>query len=229
MPRRVTDVTAATEPTPPRNGPSNEEFAEFLACDIEIGSQIARLNAARGTNMARYENMGGDPDEIRDGRKIDRDGLAVLRRMSRVAGMMGLIKVDADGQANFIEVLDPDKQAAEQAALGPMVLRMARADMDGWNSGFAGGTAVDCPFNGTDPVESELYQQWTRACQDGRDARAEKMLAKGKIVSEAVDTSRERPAPEADAAVEAAPTDEPSTDTAEVTQFPRRTRRQAAQ
>lgn len=210
MPKRVTD----TDEAPKRNGPSDDDFAGFLARDIEIGSQIARLNAARGTNMARYENLGGDPEKIRIGRRLDRDGVSYLHLVTDTARMMGQIEVDKKGQANFLAAIDPEKQRKEKATLGPMVVRMAQADSDGWNSGFAGGSDEGNPFQPVTAENSMLNQTWAKAFRDGAEARIEKLKAKGKPTGEDVNTSRQRPP---------TPEGQPKPET------PRRGRRTAAQ
>ena len=161
---------------PKRNGPPVDEFPSFLARDLELGSQIARLNAARGTNLARWENLGGDPDEIREGRKLDRDGMARLDLINRVAGYMGMIEVEASGQANFAKALDPNAPKPKAKGLTAEALELARADTDGWNTGWAGGTQNDNPHE----PGTEVHVHWARACTDGADARQQRDAAKGK-------------------------------------------------
>ena len=161
---------------PKRNGPPVDEFPSFLARDLELGSQIARLNAARGTNMARWENLGGDPDEIREGRKLDRDGMARLNLVNRVAGYMGMIEVEASGQANFAKALDPNAPKPKAKGLTAEALELARADTDGWNTGWAGGAQNDNPHE----PGTEVHVHWARACTDGADARQQRDAAKGK-------------------------------------------------
>ena len=159
-----------------RNGPPVDEFPSFLARDLELGSQIARLNAARGTNMSRWENMGGDPDEIREGRKFDRDGMARLNLVKRVAGYMGMIEVEASGQTTFAKALDPNAPKPKAPGLTAEALELARADTDGWNTGWAGGSQGDNPHE----PGTEIHVGWARACTDGADARQERDTAKGK-------------------------------------------------
>ena len=159
-----------------RNGPPVDEFPSFLARDLELGSQIARLNAARGTNMARWETLGGDPDEIREGRKLDRDGMARLNLINRVAGYLGMIEVEASGQANFAKALDPNAPKPKATGLTAEALELARADGDGWNTGWAGGSQGDNPHE----PGTEIHVGWARACTDGADARQQRDAAKGK-------------------------------------------------
>ena len=161
---------------PKRNGPSVEDFLTHLTRDLEIGSQIARMNAARGTNMARYENLGGDLDEIREGRKLDRDGMERLNLINRVAGYMGMIEVEASGQGNFAKALDPKAPKPKAHGLTAEALELARADGDGWNTGWAGGSQNDNPHE----PGAEIHVHWARACADGTDARQERDIAKGK-------------------------------------------------
>ena len=161
---------------PKSNGPPVDEFPSFLARDLELGSQIARLNAARGTNMSRWENMGGDPDEIREGRKLDRDGMARLNLVNRVAGYMGMIEIEASGQANFGKALDPNAPKPTVKGLAAEALELARADTDGWNTGWAGGSQGDNPHE----PGTEIHVGWARACTDGADARQQRDAAKGK-------------------------------------------------
>jgi hypothetical protein len=207
MPERVRPPEEA-----PKNGPGAADFRAFLARDMEIGAQIARLNASRGTNMARWENLGGDPDEIREGRKLDRDGLGRLKLQARVAGYMGYtvkIETEANGQTNFASALDPDAPPAEPSAPAmDEALECARADTDGWNTGWAGGALDHNPHT----PGTLLHQHWDRACRDGIEAKAERDRAKGK--APAADTSKAKPARAADK-----PTPEPAA--------PRRARRAA--
>ena len=161
---------------PKSNGPSVEDFLRHLARDLEIGSQIARMNAARGTNLAQWENLGGDSDEIREGRKLDRDGMARLNLINRVAGYMGMIEVEASGQANFAKALDPNAPKPKAPGLTAEALELARADTDGWNTGWAGGSQGDNPHE----PGTEIHVGWARACTDGADARQQRDAAKGK-------------------------------------------------
>ena len=161
---------------PKRNGPSVEDFLRHLARDLEIGSQIARMNAARGTNLAQWENLGGDSDEIREGRKFDRDGMARLNLIKRVAGYMGMIEVEASGQTTFAKALDPNAPKPKATGLTAEALELARADTDGWNTGWAGGAQNDNPHE----PGTEVHVHWARACTDGADARQQRDAAKGK-------------------------------------------------
>ena len=159
-----------------RNGPPVDEFPSFLARDLELGSQIARLNAARGTNLAQWESLGGDSDEIREGRKFDRDGMARLNLIKRVAGYMGMIEVEASGQTTFAKALDPNAPKPKAKGLTAEALELARADGDGWNTGWAGGSQGDNPHE----PGTEIHVGWARACTDGADARQQRDAAKGK-------------------------------------------------
>lgn len=149
-------------------------FDQHLAIDIELQSQIGRLRQKVGTNMAQYEAQGGHADDIRIGRQLDKEGLELVQRINRVAGYMDLVTVDEKGQASFAAALAPDAkpQPTTQTQAGRAAL--ARADTDGYNSGWAGGSVGDNPH----PIGSEIWSIWDRGCRDGSDARTERQAAK---------------------------------------------------
>jgi hypothetical protein len=155
--------------------PTREDFEEYLATDLEIGTQIAKLNKQRATNMAQYEAAtGGDRDEIRIGRKLEKLGADYLSSVARVAGWMHLAQTDEDGQSGFLSVLDADAppEATADTPLGRLAL--ARAGMDGYNSGWAGGSLDGNPW----PVGSEAFAIWRSNCADGIAQRADMQDAK---------------------------------------------------
>lgn len=157
--------------------PTTDEFMDYLATDLSIGTQIAKLNKQRATNMAQYEGAtGGDREEIRIGRKLDKMGVAFFQTVATVAGHMGLIETDAEGQSGFLPMLDAEAasppEATTDTALGRLAL--ARAAMDGFNSGWAGGSLDDNPW----PVGSEAFAIWRSNCADGIAQRADMQEAK---------------------------------------------------
>jgi hypothetical protein len=162
-----------------------EEFDHFLAIDIELQSQIGRLRKKVGTNMANWEAVGGDADDIREARRLDKEGLERLKRVTRVAGYMGLVAVDSKGQWGFHAALAPDADLPPTTQTKEGQAALARADSDGWNSGWAGGSADDNPH----PAGTQISAIWARACRDGAEAReADKAVrAKPKPVNAAAE------------------------------------------
>jgi hypothetical protein len=153
-----------------------EEFDHFLATDIELQSQIGRLRKKVGTNMAQWESLGGDADDIREGRRLDKEGLERLKRVTRVAGYMGLVAVDKKGQWGFHAVLAPDAKPSPTTATKEGRSALARADADGWNSGWAGGSPEDNPHE----PGTEIYAIWAKAVMDGAAEREVDKAAKAK-------------------------------------------------
>jgi len=154
-----------SEPTP-------EEFAEYLATDLEIGVKIAKLNKRRATNMAQYEGIGGDRDEIRVGRKLDKLGPSFISMVGRVGGYMGYLTVEEDGQGSFAKAFEEPPMPTASKAAGRIFL--INANMDGFNSALAGGTTDDNPH----PPGSEIYEQWDKGCREGMAERELRVAAK---------------------------------------------------
>jgi len=154
-----------SEPTP-------EEFTEYLATDLEIGVQIAKLNKRRATNMAQYEGIGGDRDEIRVGRKLDKLGPSFISMVGRVGGYMGYLTVEEDGQGSFAKAFEEPPMPTASKAAGRIFL--INANMDGFNSALAGGTTDDNPH----PPGSEIYEKWDKGCREGMAERELRVAAK---------------------------------------------------
>ena len=87
-----------------------------------------------------------------------------------------MIEVEASGQANFAKALDPNAPKPKATGLTADALELARADTDGWNTGWFGRTQNDNPHE----PGTEVHVHWARACTDGADARQQRDAAKGK-------------------------------------------------
>lgn len=177
------------------SGPSQAEFSDHLARRIELKTQIARLSKRVGTIDAQWEAIGGDAQDLKDGEKLHHlSGLSArqgrIRRFNQVAFWMGLITYDASGQASALPVLD-----AKDAPVFPVKsddrLALARAEMDGYNSGWAGGTPENNPYRPDE--DSELFTIWDTACRDGQREKADRKAAKGQPEAPAADASKTKP------------------------------------
>lgn len=175
------------------SGPSQAEFSDHLARRIELKTQIARLSKRVGTIDAQWEAIGGDAQDLKDGEKLHHlSGLSArqgrIRRFNQVAFWMGLITYDGKGQASAIPIFEA-KEAPEMPAKTDERLALARAEMDGYNSGWAGGT----PENNPHPPGTELYTIWDSACRDGQREKADRKAAKGQPEAPAADAAKTKP------------------------------------
>ncbi|HEY1412941.1 MAG TPA: hypothetical protein VGF36_12420, partial [Rhodopila sp.] len=70
-------------------------------------------------------------------------------------------------------------------------LALARAEMDGYNSGWAGGTPENNPYRPDE--DSELFTIWDTACRDGQREKSERKAAKGQPEAPAADAAKTKP------------------------------------
>src|SRR5690348_11118041 len=105
-----------------------------------------RWASKAGALLARVEAAGGNRDDIRDGFDLGKlnpeERQAEVRRQMKVAGFMGVTQWAEDGQGSFTATFDApadelDTLGAGGAPIGSR-LSLARAHMDGYNSGKAG-------------------------------------------------------------------------------------------
>jgi ribosome modulation factor len=206
MPERV----RAAESQQTRNSPGKVEFEEALAERLELKSAMARLSKKLGTLDARWENIGGDPEALRDGERLHRlAGRSAqqgrVETFNQVASWLGLIQIEDNGQATFGKLFDGDALPAGDVASKPAAskpgvaeplfsqinrLALAHADTDGYNSGWAGGSSENNPhLAGTD-----VYASWDSAWRDGNAARGERDKARGKPDTASVDVRKAKPA-----------------------------------
>jgi hypothetical protein len=179
---------------PETSGPSQAEFSDHLARRIELKSQLARLSKRIGTIDAQWEGIGGDAQDLKDGETLHRmGGLAArtgrVKRFNQVAFWMGLVTYEANGQASAMQIFEAKEVPDAPPAATEARLALARAEMDGYNSGWAGGT----PENNPHPPGTELYTTWDSACRDGQREKSERKAAKGQPEVPAADASKTKP------------------------------------
>ena len=156
--------------------PTTDEFMDFSAEDLEIERAQIALRQRRELNMVRWEGIGGKRQQLQTNRKMEKNP-AFLGLVQQVAEWRGEIEVDAGGQENFLPVLDakepePSPDPTTETAVGRLAL--ARAGMDGFNSGLAGATLDNNPW----AAGTEAHGIWRSNCADGISRRAEIQLAK---------------------------------------------------
>jgi ribosome modulation factor len=159
------------------NGPAKARFIDRLGEYTEIRFQQMRWASKAAKCLDAHEREGGDRDDIRDGFTLGKlspdERKAEIRRQMRVASYMGVTTWQETGQASFIATFDQppeelDTLGAGGAPIGSR-LSLARAHVDGYNTGKAGGEVSVCPF----PAESEEATSWETGWQDGREDRPE--------------------------------------------------------
>ena len=159
------------------NGPSRDQYEDFQAEYTEIRFMQMRWASKAAKVRARYENMGGDPEDLKIGYelgKMDNDkARARVLGFNRVARWAGVVTVDDLGQGSFAATFEEPPAPAEtdlgQAAMGSR-LSIARAHMDGWNSGAKGkGSLDDNPFKHA--PGSREFGEWAQGFGEGMEDR----------------------------------------------------------
>lgn len=173
------------------NGPNKAQFEDTLAEYTEIRFQQMRWASKASACLNRFEARGGDRDQVRygfeQGKRSPEERVAVARARNQVDGWIGVVDWKEDGQGTFAAAFDakapvPEGTGAGGAELGSR-LSIARAGIDGFNTGRAGGSLADNPW-----VEilgaSQEAAVWAENFGDGLAERPEPKPRKKKEAAE---------------------------------------------
>ncbi len=157
------------------NGPSKEEFEEFLAEHGEDVFAKKRIDASIKKRKARWEAKGGDfKEQIEHPYKLSKltpeERRDKLSARSQGEAWSGFVTVtEKGGQISFTATLDqPVERGFGGAPLGSR-LSLGRARADAYNTAIHGGSLADCPV----PVESEEAVAWAKGFGEGLEDRVE--------------------------------------------------------
>ncbi len=159
------------------NGPSKEEFEEFLAEHGEDVFAKKRIDASIKKRKARWEAKGGDfKQQIKHAFDLSQLTPEELREMlsarSQGEAWSGFATVTEEGgQISFTATFDqkpPVEHGFGGAPLGSR-LSLGRARADGYNTAIHGGSLAGCPV----PAESEEAVAWAKGFGEGLEDRVE--------------------------------------------------------
>lgn len=186
---------------------SNVSPDDIIACFSEISSieaDAARLGQRKATTFARYEKLGVDRKAIKRALQLaQKDPAEVAAQHQRDTEYLVILEITSfgvDGQGDFSAGLTV-APAKKPTATGAKQLERAKVNMDGYNTGLAGGNKENCKHH----AGTEQHVWWLEAYADGyADRQARKPDAdKTKVVS--IVGKRKAPKGKDDATATAAP------------------------